>query len=219
MARAPSIVAPRIDIAIERWPIERLIPRVNNPRTHTRGQVAQIASAIREFGWTNPCLVEPDGTILAGHARLEAAKKLKMTDLPVIVLGHLTPAQRRALVIADNQLALNAGWDEETLRIELAALHDESYNLDLLGFDDIELQRLLAQDIAEGLTDEDAVPELSETPIALRGDMWILGDHRVLCGDATVPTDIGRLMGSHAADLVFTDPPYNVDYKVTRRTA
>src|ERR1019366_3535101 len=201
-----------IDIQIERWPIERLIPRANNPRTHSAAQVAQLAASIREFGWTNPVLVDGDDVILAGHARVLAARKLGMKEVPVIVLKHLSPAQRRALVIADNQLAIaGAGWDEEMLRIELAILHEEDYNLDLVGFDDVELARLLeAQEAAEGLTDEDAIPELQETPISVPGDLWELGDHRVLCGDATVGTDVARLMAGEAVDLVFTDPPFNV---------
>ena len=203
---------PNIDIQIERWPIERLIPRVNNPRTHSREQVANIAASIREFGWTNPILVGADDDIIAGHARVLAARKLGMDEVPVIVMKHLSPAQRRALVIADNQLAIaGAGWDEEMLRIELAILHEEDYNLDLVGFDDIELQRLLeAQEAAPGLTDEDSIPELPETPVTLPRDVWHLGDHRVLCGDATVRADVDRLMAGAAADLVFTDPPFNV---------
>src|SRR5579863_6030173 len=203
-----------IDIQIERWPIERLIPRANNPRTHSREQVAHIAASMREWGWTNPILVGADDDIIAGHARLLAAEKLGMKEVPVIVLRHLSPAQRR-LVIADNQLTIaGAGWDEEMLRIELAILHEEDYNLDLIGFDDIELQRLLeAQDAAPGLTNEDSVPDLPSTPITLPGDIWHLGDHRVLCGDATARADVDRLMTGVAADLVFTDPPYNVDYE------
>jgi hypothetical protein len=146
-----------IDIQIERWPIARLIPRVNNPRTHSRQQIAQIAASIEEYGWTNPILVDETDEILAGHARVLAAKKLHMEVVPVIVLRHLSEAQKRALVIADNQLALNAGWDETALRAELEALREAYYSLDLLGFDDIELQRLLeAQDAAPGLCDEDA---------------------------------------------------------------
>jgi ParB-like chromosome segregation protein Spo0J len=143
MVHSPSSAKPNIDIQIERWPIERLIPRVSNPRTHSREQIAQIAASIQDFGWTNPVLVDGDDGILAGHARVLAARKLGMKEVPVILLNHLSPAQRRALVIADNQLALNAGWDEETLRLELEALRDADYNLDIIGFDDIELQRLL----------------------------------------------------------------------------
>jgi len=206
---------PNIDIQIERWPIERLIPRANNPRTHSREQVARIAASIREFGFTNPILVGADDDIIAGHARLLAAEKLAMKEVPIIVLRHLSPAQRRALVIADNQLAISgAAWDEEMLRIELAILHEEDYNLDLVGFDDVELQRLLErEDTAEGLTDEDEVPDLTETPISAAGDLWILGDHKLLVGDATVDTDVAKLTAGDAVDLIFTDLPYNVDYE------
>ena len=184
-----------IDLQIVRWPVERLIPRATNPRTHSPAQVAQVARSIQEFGWTNPILVGADSDIIAGHARLMAARQLGMTEVPVVILEHLSEAQRRALVIADNQLALNSGWDEELLRIELAMLQEEQYDLNIIGFDDDELARLLAdQDAAEGLTDEDAVPELAETPVSVAGDLWILGDHRLLCGDATCSADVNRLM-------------------------
>ena len=178
---AKSVQASRpveIDIQIERWPIERLIPRANNPRTHSREQVASIAASMREWGWTNPILVGADDDVVAGHARLEAAGKLGMKEVPVVVLRHLSPAQRRALVIADIQLAIQgAGWDEEMLRIELAILHEEDYNRDLVGFDDIELARLLeAQDAAPRLTDENAVPEVPAVPVATLGDLFILGN-------------------------------------------
>jgi DNA modification methylase len=203
-----------IDIQIERWPIERLLPRANNPRTHTDAQIAQIAASIREFGFTNPVLVDADDGILAGHARTLAARKLGMKEVPVIVLAHLSEAQRRALVIADNQLASNSGWDEDLLRIELALLQEADYDLGLVGFDDDELQRLLeAQDAADGLTDEDAVPELSEIPTSVPGDIWLLGDHRVLCGDATKQGEVDLLVAGDTVDLIFTDPPYNVDYE------
>jgi 16S rRNA G966 N2-methylase RsmD len=169
---------------------------------------------MREWGWTNPILVGAADDIIAGHARLMAARKLGMTEVPVILLAHLSEDQRRALVIADNQLALNSGWDEELLRIELALLQDVHYNLDLVGFEDEELARLLAsQDSTQGLTDEDAVPELQDTPVSRNGDLWVLGEHRLVCGDATSQADTNRLMGSEAADLIFTDPPYNVDYE------
>lgn len=204
----------QIELQVERWPVDRLIPRATNPRTHSAQQVAQIAASIREWGWTNPILVGADNRVIAGHGRLLAARKLGMSEVPVIVLGHLSEAQCRALVIADNQLALNAGWDEEMLRLELATLREEDFNVDLIGFDDEELARLLAdQDAAAGLTDEDAVPELPEAPVTVLGDLWILGDHRVLCGDATSEPDVHRLLSGDAADLVFTDPPYNVDYE------
>jgi DNA modification methylase len=202
----------KIDIQVELWPIERLRPRENNARTHSRDQIAQIAASIQEFGWTNPILAEPDGLLLAGEGRLGAAKKLKMKEVPVIPLGHLTEAQRRALVIADNQLALNAGWDEEMLRVELAMLHDEDYNLDLLGFEDIELQRLLeAQENASGLTDENSVPDVPPVPVARTGDLWHLGDHRLICGDCTRPEVVAQLLGNAKPVLMVTDPPYGIE--------
>jgi len=199
---------------IEHWPLEKLIPYARNPRTHSDAQVAQIAASIAEFGFNNPTLVDTKAGIIAGHGRLLAARKLQLEKVPVIVLDHLTEAQKRAYIIADNQLALNAGWDDEILRSELAALQDEDFNIRIIGFEDEELARLLAaQDAAEGLTDEDAVPELPETPISAAGDLWILGDHRLLVGDATNRSDVAKLMAGDAADLVFTDPPYNVDYE------
>ena len=205
----------RINIQVERWSISRLIPRITNPRTHTPEQVAQVAASMREFGWTNPILVGADNDVLAGHARLFAARQLGLTEVPVIQLGHLSEPQRRALVIADNQLAITgAGWDEETLRLELAALSEESFDLSLVGFDDDELARLLAeQDSAEGLTDEDAVPDLPETPTSMTGDIWVLGDHRLMVSDATVSSEVRRLMAGDVADLLFIDTPYNVDYE------
>ena len=199
---------------IEHWPVEKLIPWARNPRTHSDAQVAQIAASIAEFGFNNPILVDTKAGILAGHGRLLAARKLQLSEVPVIVLDHLTDAQKRAYILADNQLALNAGWDETLLRAELAALHEEDFNVALIGFEDEELARLLAaQDAAEGLTDEDAIPELPETSISLAGDLWILGDHRLLVGDATDDEAVAKLMAGAAADLIFTDPPYNVDYE------
>jgi DNA modification methylase len=176
--------------------------------------VAQVAASIAEFGFVNPILVGPDRVIIAGHARLLAARKLGMSEVPIIVLEHLSEAQRRALVIADNRLAVNAGWDEEMLALELGALREEDFSLDLLGFEDEELTRLLAaDDTAEGLTDEDSAPEVGETTVSQAGDLWNLGDHKLLVGDATVPADVQRLMGPDAADCVFSDPPYNIDYQ------
>src|SRR6266511_1512382 len=150
------------ELQVVQWPVERLIPYARNARTHSAEQVAQVAASIAEFGWTNPILAGADGIVIAGHARLLAARKLGMTEVPVIVLDHLTESQRRALVLADNRLALNAGWDEEMLRVEIAALDEGGFNLEVVGFTDEELQDLLADPEAEpgtGLTDEDAVPE------------------------------------------------------------
>ena len=205
-------VATNIDIQIERWPIDRLIPRATNPRTHSSEQVANLAASIREWGWTNPILVGAEDDIIAGQARLLAARKLGMEEVPVIVLGHLSPAQRRALVIADNQLAIaGAGWDEEMLRIELATLHEEDYNLELVGFADVELARLLeAQEATPGLTDEDAVPEVPQEPISRPGDLFILGRHRLICGDCTQPEVVARLLGDSKPFLLVCDPPYGI---------
>jgi DNA modification methylase len=203
----------KTDLQIERWPIERLIPFARNPRTHTEEQVAQIAASIVEFGWTNPVLVGADGVIIAGHARLQAARKLGLSDVPVIVLDHLSEAQRRALVIADNQLALaGTGWDEDLLRGLLVDLRQDEFNLDVLGFSDEELKAWLSQEPGDqgGLTEEDAVPEPLEEPVTRRGDLWILGNHRLLCGDSASSEDVKRLVEGAPIDLVNTDPPYNV---------
>jgi DNA modification methylase len=207
------------DLHIERRSLERLIPYARNPRTHTEEQVAQIAASIAEFGFVNPVLVGADGVIIAGHARVMAARKLGMGDVPVIVLDHLSEAQRRALVIADNKLAENAGWDEEMLRVELEALREDDFHLDLLGFEDAEIEALLAEsdEAITGNTDDDAVPETPEAAVTVPGDVWILGDHRLLCGDATVMTDVEKVLAGGLADMVFSDPPYNVNYGATMK--
>src|SRR6266852_3968212 len=200
---------------IEHWLLDKLIPFARNPRTHSDAQIAQIAASIAEFGFNNPILVDTKAGIIAGHGRLLGALKLGLTDVPVIVLDHLSDAQKRAYIIADNQLALNAGWDEDLLRSELAALQAEDFNVNLIGLEDEELARLLAaQDITPGLTDEDAVPELPQTPVSKTGDLWILGDnHRVLVADATEPSEVARLMVGEAADLAVSDLPYNCGYE------
>jgi ParB-like chromosome segregation protein Spo0J/DNA modification methylase len=206
-----------LDLRIERWPVGRLIPSGVNPRTHSTEQVAQIAASIRQFGFVNPILVGPDGGIIAGEGRLRAARTQGMREVPVIVLEHLSEVQRRALAIADNQLALNAGWDEEMLREQLAALQDEDFDLHLLGFDDQELARQLAEQEAAGLADEDEVPDVPAAPVTRPGDLWLLGprkghpQHRVLCGDATASKDTTRLLaGPQLPFLMVTDPPYGV---------
>ena len=203
------------DLKIQQWPVEKLIPYARNARTHTEEQVAQVAASIVEFGWTNPILVGADGVIIAGHARLAAARKLKLTEVPVIVLDHLTPTQRRALVLADNRLALSAGWDEEMLRVELESLEEEGFNLDLVGFTDEEVEELLRDPEVSnvGLTDEDAIPEAPEHVVTVPGDVWLMGDHRLLCGDATSMDAVQAVLAGGLADMVFTDPPYNVDYE------
>jgi DNA modification methylase len=197
--------------AVGRWALDRLIPHARNARTHSEDQIAQIAGSIAEFGFINPVLVGDDGVIVAGHGRVLAARKLGLSDAPVIVLAHLTPTQRRALMIADNRIAENAGWDDTMLASELAALKDEEVDLALLGFDDTDLDRLLAETGDES-EDLDQVPEVPADPISCPGDLWICGEHRVLCGDATVLSDVEKLLDGELADMAFTDPPYNVNY-------
>jgi DNA modification methylase len=202
---------------IELWPIDRLRPYERNPRTHSEAQVDQIAASMVEFGWTNPVLVDEQGAVLAGHGRLLAARKLGLDEVPVIRFEHLSEAQKRAYLIVDNQLALQAGWSEELLAAELAWLRDERFDLDLVGFDAGELERLLAVADGEPGSDEaeDEVPEPPEEPVSRPGDLWVLGNHRLLCGDATVLTDVERVLGGQLADMTWTDPPYNVDYANT----
>jgi DNA modification methylase len=207
------------ELQVVRWPVDRLIPYARNARTHSDEQVAQIAASIAEFGWTNPILAGSDGVVIAGHARLQAARKLGMTEVPVIVLDHLNETQRRALVLADNRLALNAGWDEEMLRVELTALEEEGFNLDVVGFTDAELEDLLrdADTVASGGTDEDAVPEAPESAVTIPGDVWLLGDHRLLCGDSVQMDAVEKVLAGGLADMIFTDPPYNVNYGATMK--
>jgi DNA modification methylase len=199
---------------IEHWPLARLLPYARNARTHSDDQVAQIAASIVEFGFTNPILVGGDGVIVAGHGRLAAARKLGLEAVPVVVLDHLTPTQRRALVIADNRIAENAGWDDATLRTELEALQVDGFDLDLTGFDPDALAELLAGEETDqtGDVDDDEVPEEAVAVVSRPGDLWVLGEHRVLCGDATDPESYVHLLSGECADMVFIDPPYNVDY-------
>ena len=199
---------------IEQWPMAKLVPYARNARTHSDAQVAQIAASIAEFGFTNPILAGSDGVIVAGHGRLAAAQKLGIAIVPVVILDHLTPTQRRALVIADNRIAENAGWDDAMLQVELAALQDDNFDLSLTGFDVDALADLLAgeESTTEGETDEDAIPEGSGPVVSRAGDVWICGEHRALCGDSTDADAYAALLGDEIADMVFTDPPYNVNY-------
>lgn len=200
-------------LKIETRPVADLIPYIANSRTHSDAQVAQIAASIKEFGWTNPILIDGDNTIIAGHGRLLAARKLGMESVPAIVLDHLSKAQQRALVIADNQLALNAGWDMDMLKAEIEDLQLDDFDLGLLGFDDKFLDGLLVPEPTEGLTDEDAVPEVPETPKTVLGDVWVLGNHRLMCGDSTSIEALERLTEGRLVDVWLTDPPYNVAYE------
>jgi len=205
---------PTDSLQVQYWPVDRLIPYARNARTHSDEQVAQVAASIAEFGFVNPILVGGDGILIAGHARLLAARKLGMTEVPVIVLGHLTETQRRALVLADNQIALNAGWNADMLRIELQDIEVNGFDLNLLGFSAEEMETLLAggEETTEGLTDEDGVPEIPETAVTVAGDVWLLGPHRLLCGDATQMADVEKVLAGGLADMVFCDPPYGVSY-------
>ena len=201
--------------AIETWPLARLQPYAKNAKMHGADQVAKIAASMAAFGWTVPCLVADDGELIAGHGRVLAAMQLGLLEAPVIVLGHLTEAQRRAYRIADNKLTERGTWDEALLSAELTDLLGEDFDLSLIGFDDAELEALLAGEAGPEIAfqeGEDAVPDAPETPISRPGDLWILGKHRLLCGDATVATDVERLLDGTQADLCFCDPPYNVDY-------
>ena len=188
-----------------------LIPYARNARTHSDAQVAQIAASIREFGFTNPVLVDAEGGVIAGHGRLLAARKLGMAEVPTLELSHLSPAQRRAYVLADNRLALSAGWDEDLLRIELGGLQADGFDLALTGFDLDEITSFLAEPTA-GLTDPDDVPAAPELPVSRTGDVWLLGRHRLLCGDSTDPATVERALAGVRPHLMVTDPPYGVDY-------
>jgi DNA modification methylase len=203
---------------IEQWPTDKLVPYARNARTHSDSQVAQIAASIAEFGFTNPILAGSDGVIVAGHGRLAAAQKLGIAIVPVVILDHLTPTQRRALVIADNRIAENAGWDEAMLQVELADLQGDDFDLSLTGFDADALADLLAgeETTSDGQTDEDSVPDAG-TSITRPGDVWLCGNHRVICGDSTDAGIYDALMAGEIADMVFTDPPYNVDYANTAK--
>jgi DNA modification methylase len=204
----------RDHIQIEQWPLDRLLPYAANARTHPDEQVAQIAGSIAEFGFNVPCLVDERGVLVAGHGRLLAAQRLGLSQVPDIRLDHLSDAQARAYRIADNQIALNSGWDDALLSAEVARLKEDGVDLELLGFPEDELDRLLAGLDGEkgGNEDEDVVPEPPETPISRPGDLWILGRHRLLCGDATRASDVARLLGDVRPHLMVTDPPYGVDY-------
>ena len=198
---------------IDRLSVEKLIPYAKNSRTHSAEQVAQIAASIKEFGFNNPVLIDEDNGIIAGHGRVMAAQKLGLQAVPCIRLAHLSDTQRKAYVIADNRLALNAGWDDQMLTVELQELDSESFDLSLLGFEADELNALLNPiKETEGLTDEDEVPEVPEEPKTKPGDIYKLGRHRLMCGDSTSIDAVEKLMDGNKVDLIFTDPPYNVAF-------
>ncbi len=198
---------------VEQWPIEKLVPYAKNSRTHSDEQVAQIAASIREWGWTTPILVDETGSIIAGHGRLQAARRLQMTEVPVVVATGWSEAQKRAYVIADNKLALNAGWDNELLALELGELGDAGFDLELTGFTDEEIKAMMPVEVTEGLTDPDDAPAVQENSITVPGDVWVMGKHRLLCGDSTSVDDLTKLTGGQLVDMWLTDPPYNVAYE------
>jgi len=205
--------------AIKRWPADKverrtlssLIPYARNARTHSDAQVAQIAASIKEWGWTSPVLIDPTGSIIAGHGRVMAARKLGLTEVPVMVAEGWTDAQKKAYVLADNQLALNAGWDAALLSLELKELNAEGFSLDLIGFDDKALAGLLF-DEAAGLTDPDDTPDTPENPVSVAGDVWVMGRHRIICGSSTQADTVAKLLGDVKPHLMVTDPPYGVEY-------
>ena len=205
-------------LKLEYRSVEALIPYARNAKQHPDAQVAQIAASIREFGWGAPILVDGNNNVIAGHGRLLAARKLGMAEVPVVSMDHLTDTQRRALILADNKIGENASWEDELLGIELSELKDAGFDLELTGFSTEEWEALIAGEETdkEGLTDEDAVPEVVE-PISKPGDLWVLGEHKVLCGDATKLDDYKRLLGDELVDMTFTDPPYNVNYANTAK--
>ncbi len=202
-------------LQVEYRPIGELIPYARNARTHSDAQVAQIAASIREFGFTNPVLLDGDRGIIAGHGRVLAARKLRMESVPCIEIGWMSEAQKRAYILADNQLAITAGWDKELLALELADLKGLAFDLPLIGFNEAELATLLrnVEQPAEGLTDPDDAPDMPKEVWVQPGDLFVLGEHRVLCGDATDSGHVARLVGEQRAALAFTDPPYNVAYQ------
>lgn len=198
---------------LETIQIDALIPYARNSRTHSDAQVAQIAASIKEFGFTNPVLIDAGGGIIAGHGRVLAARKLGLSEVPCIRLEHLTDAQKRAYVIADNRLALNSGWDMEMLKVEFADLQELGFDLELTGFDLDEIKELLAPVGTEGLTDPDDAPPLPDNPRTRPGDIWVMGKHRLLCGDSTSVSDLEKLTEGQLVDMWLTDPPYNVAYE------
>lgn len=197
---------------VERWPIEKLIPYSRNARTHNDSQVAEIAASINEWGWTIPVLVDEQGVLIAGHGRVEAARKLNIPDIPVMVAKGWSEAKKKAYTIADNKLTLNAGWDKDLLKLEFAELTALDFDLSLAGFNEDELRALAFDSEAGAATSEEALPELEEQAISKLGDIWVLGKHRVICGDSTDVAAVKKLLGEEKPFIMVTDPPYGVEY-------
>lgn len=201
---------PMRDLVIKYLPVDKLIPFARNARTHSEAQIEQIAASMREYGWTNPILIDPKGVIIAGHGRVMAAAKLSIKLVPTVTLTGLTPAQRRAYVLMDNKSALNAGWDTELLRLELGDLKADGFNLDLTGFDAFEVADIFAT--KDGRTDPDEAPPVAEKAVSRLGDVWLLGKHRITCGDSKKADDVARCLKGAQPQLMVTDPPYGVEY-------
>ena len=206
-------------IKLEYRAVDLLIPYARNAKQHSDAQVAQIAASIRGFGWGAPILIDGANNVIAGHGLLLAARKLGLAEVPVVPMEHLTDTQRRALILADNKIGENSSWEDELLGIELSELKDAGFDLGLTGFSTEEWEALIAgeEQTQDGLTDEDAVPEVTETPVSKPGDIWVLGEHKLLCGDATKVDDYQALLGEELVDMAFTDPPYNVNYANTAK--
>ena len=200
------------NLQLETWPIGRLVPSPRNARKHPKAQIAEIAASIEAFGFANPILVDPDGAVIAGHGRMAAARQLALSTVPVIVISGLTDRQKRELMLADNRIALNAGWNREMLDRELQDLALLGADLEALGFSAAELNQALGQKSVNGFTDEDDVPAVSEEAISRLGDIWCLGDHRLACGDCTDAALVAALLGDTKPNLMVTDPPYGVEY-------
>lgn len=198
-----------IDLKIEKRKVADLLPYARNARTHSDTQVKQLAASIKEFGFNNPVAVDADGMILCGHGRVMAAKKLGLEEVPTVCLSHLSPTQVKAYILADNKLALNAGWDNDMLKVALQELKDEDFDIALTGFSDEELNDILVKDPVDP-EEDDFAAEPPEVAKCERGDVWTLGDHRLMCGDSTSENDIKTLMQDEKADLLLTDPPYGV---------
>ena len=194
-------------------PIEKLIPYINNARTHSPEQIAKLRASLREFGFINPVIIDKDYTIIAGHGRCAAAKEEGMTEVPCVLADHLTDAQKKAYIIADNRMAMDAGWDEELLRVEIEALEAEDFDPLLTGFDEDELSKLFDDGNDTKDDDFDVDAELEKPAFTKPGDVWALGRHRLVCGDSTDPATFDTLMDGKKANLVITDPPYNVNYE------
>jgi site-specific DNA-methyltransferase (adenine-specific) len=202
-------------LKIEYRKVGELLPYARNARTHSDTQVSQLAASIKEFGFNNPVAIDADGMILCGHGRVMAAQKLGLTEVPTVCLSHLSDTQKKAYILADNKLALNAGWDNDMLKVELEDLKTSDFNLDLIGFSNEELDEIMNQDEEQEVEDDDYNVMVPEEPKAKLGEIYILGKHRLMCGDSTSIQDVEKLMGGgeYQADLLLTDPPYNVDYE------